>query len=187
MDAEWNWDRLRNHLLTKPPACVQGFNLTSAQPPACGAEHIGSSWQIACDCGGRQGAILGYSLKDYVHQYDGPIVFLSPLAFECSDCGKVTEILDTDLHGYHSEVAKLEGGVGSAKVRGEGPRSRFACPACGREQFMIEALFYYWACSSDIFWDDPPLPCQEFFNEFLLRGTCTNCGKVSPMTDFGKL
>ena len=93
--------------------------------------------------------------------------------------------MDTDVHGYHAEVGKLEGGVGSAKLRGSGTPTAYACPACSKTVFRMVVGFVYW--DFDIIEDEPALPAQEFFNVFLLYCTCSNCGRVAEPTEFGKL
>src|ERR671934_683040 len=143
-------ERIKDRLRNPPPACVRGFRLTPAELPEYWDDNCKSVWQLACTCGEEQGAILGYSLKDYNPDYAGPEVFISPLAFECVSCGKITEIIDTDRHGYHSQVAKLEGGVGSVQYRGQGPRARFACPACGVTRFSVTVGFVYWRGAFDL-------------------------------------
>jgi hypothetical protein len=130
---------------------------------------------------------LGYPLRHYNPQYHGQECFLSPLGFECIGCGKITEIIDTAIHGYHSEVAKLEGGTGSAKLRGKGARLAFACPKCTSNVLEVTVEFVYWDAAFDLFVDEPELPCQEFFNVFLSYGRCAACGKSFELTDFGKL
>lgn len=50
----------------------------------------------------------------------GPLALVTT-GFKYSTCGQVTEILDTEEHGYHAEVSKLECGTG-----GEYPRRRRA-------------------------------------------------------------
>ncbi len=116
--------------------------------------------------------------------YKGDLL-VSPFAFECSACSRVTELLDSDIHGYHAEVGKLEGGIRSAKLRGTGPRTTFACPGCEKTSFRMVVGFVYW--DFDILEDEPQLPAQEFFNLFLLYCTCVNCGRLSEPTEFGKL
>ena len=39
----------------------------------------------------------------------------------------------------------------------------------------------------DLALDEPELPAQDFFNEFVAYGTCEGCRQLAPMTDFGKL
>jgi hypothetical protein len=161
--------------------------LTPAELPVAWDDNCKSVWQLACGCGNDRGRVLGYALREYNSDYEGAECFLSPLGFECSDCGKVTEVIDTDAHGYHSEVAKIEGGIGSVKMRGEGPRQPFPCPACDRQVFVVIVGFVYWGVALDLFLDEPELPAQEFFNVFLSYGRCVACGEVSSLTDFGKL
>ncbi len=143
--------------------------------------------RLACTCGEQRGRVLGYPLRDYNPNYDGPECFISPLSFECTDCRKVTEIFDTDIHGYHSEVAKIEGGIGSVKGRGEGPRQPFSCSACGEQVFVVTVGFVYWPAAFDLLFNEPGWPILEFFNVFLCHGRCVACGEVSAVTDFGKL
>ena len=47
--------------------------------------------------------------------------------------------------------------------------------------------FIYWPGAFDLILDEPDLPIQEFFNEFLYYGRCVSCGEESAITDFGKL
>lgn len=179
-----NETMVRAHLRKSPPACIGGFRAAHGKLP----ETVGSAfrivWKIACGCGNDSGALLGYPLKDLVADETSD-VFVSPLAFECMSCNKVTELLDTDQHGYHAEVGKLEGIQESAKIRGAGPRQKFVCPKCRRSQFSFVLGFVYW--NFDLMIDDPELPGENFFNEFLLYVTCTACGHVSEPTEFGKL
>jgi hypothetical protein len=185
VDAEV--EQIAGRLRAAPPSCIRGFRLTQAELPVAWDDNCRSVWRLVCACGEDRGRILGYPLRDYDPEYDGPECFLSPLGFECSACGKVTEIMDTDLHGYHSEVAKIEGGVGSVKIRGEGARQQFPCTACRAQVFVVTAGFVYWSAAFDLFLDEPELPFQEFFNLFLSYGKCVACGEVSALTDFGKL
>jgi hypothetical protein len=39
----------------------------------------------------------------------------------------------------------------------------------------------------DLFLDEPHLPFEEYFNEFLSFCQCAACGHVSEPTQFGKL
>ena len=167
-----------------PPACVNSFHLTPSQSPEPLEYGVTTNWQLGCACGSDSGQLLGHRLDELNPTYKGDL-FVGPLAFECSACGRVTELLDTAIHGYHAEVGKLEGGVGSAKLRGAGPRTRYACPGCQKTSFRMLVGFVYW--DFDIIEDEPHLPAQEFFNEFLLYCTCVDCGHVSESTGFGKL
>jgi hypothetical protein len=128
--------------------------------------------------------ILGYPLKQYNPEYGGPD-FITPLSFKCSACATITQIIDTNIHGYHAEVAKIEGGTGSATLRGNGEPSQFACPMCGENIFFVTVGFVYW--DFDIMFDEPDSPGQEFFNVFLIYGQCKKCDKVSSAADLGKL
>jgi hypothetical protein len=182
MDEEQLVERLR----TSAPSCLQGFKATPSQLPEPFDENPYSVWRIACHCGGTNGRFLGYPLKDFNPEDDGPECFLSPLAFECASCNAVTELLDTDRHGYHAEVARRQGDEGgSAKLRGTGPRQSFTCPACGGKLFGIQVGFVFWypdelAEEFDDAW-------EELFSIFLCHCKCVGCGQTSQPTEFGKL
>jgi hypothetical protein len=188
--------RIVERMLSVPPSCVGGLRLTRAElPVSLGSVRsycvewefaAKSIWRLGCACGAGRGRVLGYPLREVNPDYDGS-VFVGPLGFECSACRKVTEILDTDVHGYHAEVGKLEGCIGSVKIRGDGPRRPFPCSACGEGLFVVTVGFIYWPAAIDLSFEEPDLPIQEFFNEFLCYGRCVSCGEVSAMTEFGKL
>lgn len=182
MDEEQLIARLR----TTPPSCLNGFEVAPAQFPKPFDNNPCSVWQLSCRCGCLRGKFLGYPLKNYNAGYVGAECFLSPLAFECAACTAITEILDTDRHGYHAEVSRREGdNIGSGKLRGEGPRHSFSCPGCGAPEFTLTLGFVFWypdelAEEFDDAWED-------LFSVFLCHCQCANCAQISQPTDFGKL
>jgi len=181
-------DPIRQHLSKTPPRCARGLLLTPARLPGSRVDSFKTVWRVACPCGQNEGAVLGYPLGrvDPVHN-EGVKFFVSPLALDCPACGSITEFLDTDLHGYHSEVARFEGPPGGCKARGEGPRERFPCPGCGNHRFKLIVAFVYWYAAFDLLQDEPHLAGADFFNEFLSYGVCATCEAISAITDFGKL
>lgn len=178
--------QLVERLRTVAPSCLKGFTVSATQLPEPFDENPCSVWQIACRCGNNKGRFLGYPLKNYNTEYDGPECFLSPLAFECSVCHSATEILDTDRHGYHAEVARRQGDeIGSAKLRGEGPRQSFTCPGCGGELFGVTVGFVFWY--PDELAEEFDGEWEELYSVFLCHCKCAGCGQSSQPTDFGKL
>ncbi len=174
-------ERITLQLQTTPPACLDGFGATPADPPFEWDDRIRSVWQLACACGSEQGQLLGYG----PHGTAGSLI--SPIGFGCSACGKVTEIIDTARHGYHADVAKREGSTGSAKYRGEGARTAWHCPQCSGQALRVTVAFIFWEAALDLAEDEPDWPLQGFFNVFLLFARCADCGLLSEPTDFGKL
>lgn len=185
MDGEI--EEIQHHLCSTPPECVQGFRLTATQLPVNWSDSFKTVWRLTCFCGVDTGSVLGYPLSRFNSDYHGPELFIGPLAFDCSGCGKVTEIIDTDLHGYHSELAKLEGGPGSCKIKGDGVRDRFRCLECREPRFSMIVAFVYWEAVYDLAMDEPSLAVENFFTVFVSCGICANCGKIAHVTDFGKL
>lgn len=171
-------------LQTTTPSCLRNFNATPSQLPVPFDDNPCSIWQVACPCGGTKARFFGYPLKDYNPEYDGPECFISPLALECDACKTVTELLDTDRHGYHAEVARRDGGIGSVKRRGKGPRRAFACSGCKKDHFEVIVGFVFWYPDELIEFDGE---WEELFNVFLCHCKCTGCGQTSQPTNFGKL
>jgi hypothetical protein len=163
MDDEKN--DIEAYVRRTPPSCVSSFRLTTGQLPKPHDDNVTTAWQLVCKCGCDTGWLGGHRLDKLNPSYKGPLL-VGPLAFLCSTCSQVTELLNTDIHGYHAEVDKLEGGAGSAKLRGTGPRTGYTCPGCQKNIFRMVVGFVYW--DFDIAEDEPELPAQEFFNEFLL-------------------
>jgi hypothetical protein len=182
-DMDARIQSIKKRLQTTPPRCLQRLELVPASLDAESPELFITAWKIGCPCGMTAGSILAYVGMDTNELR----ISVTPLAYVCS-VGHVTELLDTDRHGYHAEVARLEGDeLGSAKTKGEGPRTYFPCPHCGAKQFKLTVAFCYWQAAFDLFLDEPELPIEDFFNEFELRGTCERCGTSILMTDLGKL
>jgi hypothetical protein len=70
---------------------------------------------------------------------DAVVTFtVSPFTLECAARRRLTELLDTDVHGYDAEV-----GHGSATVRAEGERVVFECPTRGRQPLEAFVRFEY--------------------------------------------
>lgn len=177
---------LLERLRTTAPTCLSKCCLGQGKLSEPFDSNPCSVWEIGCHCGGKTGRLLGYSLQDYNSDYTGRTCFLSPLAFECNECNKVTEILDTDLHGYHAEVARLAGDdIGSGQLRGEGPRKAFACGKCTSTQFKVTVAFVFWYL--DELAEEFDASWEEMFNVFLCECTCVRCGQMSTPTAFGKL
>ncbi len=96
-------------LETKQPTCLRGFSCNSTTLPEPWDDNPKSVWHVRCKCGGTTGRLRGFSLKDFNDEYDGPLAMISPLAIQCAVCKEETELLDTDIHGYHADLDLREG------------------------------------------------------------------------------
>jgi predicted RNA-binding Zn-ribbon protein involved in translation (DUF1610 family) len=108
----------------------------------------------------------------------------------------MTQFFDTQRHGYHAEVGRIEGSIGSVKIRGEGRRKRYRCPKCGATEFGISLGFIYWDFElvedrdellEDGWKEKNVARFEDFFNEFVSCARCARCRKVSEFTRFDKL
>ncbi len=174
-------EKMIRHVQTTPPSCLSGFQVF---PSHADPWNDWAAWALTCSCGGNRGKLLGHSLKDCNPDDDGPPVFVSPLGFQCSTCGKTTEIIDTKHHGYDSEISKAAGTSHDSNYRGTGDRQAVPCPECGGNQFSITAFFAH--PHFDLIEDEPELEprVQEFFDSFDCHGTCASCGKESSLANF---
>lgn len=178
MDA-WVKKMVR-HVKETPPSCLCGFSVS----PAHAKRWNGwAGWSLACSCGADRGKLLGHPLKDCNPRYDGPPVFVSPLAFFCSSCGKTTEIIDTKQHGYNSEISK-PGKSYDSNYRGTGKLQAVPCPECGEPEFSITALCAY--PDFDLIEAEPELEprAQEYIDSFDCLGRCAACGKELSLANF---
>lgn len=167
------------HLRNTPPRCLAGFTVAPATLPGVAFDGHGSNlikiYKLACPCGHDHFRALGHHLKND----RGDDVFVSPLALECAACGKVTELIDTDQHGYDAEL-----GHGTATLRGQGPRTPYACDQCGVRPMTAHARFEHSGEElADSFLEDFP-NSQDYFSWFTLIGTCDTCHRTLNVADF---
>jgi hypothetical protein len=162
-DAEYFWNN--------PPRCVAGFTLKALrQEPV-------STFQLICGCGGETGEVLGYRLSAYRSDWTGPEL-VSPLSFRCHQCQKVTEIIDTDIHGYDGEIGS------PVNIQGKGKRVAFQCPSCMSDEMSVTVHFQCDGGELDLKRDEPTIAVQDFFGWFQARGLCSKCQSAFSIADF---
>lgn len=172
------YERMVRQVLEKPPSCLDGFQ-AECVPLKDDIWNDRVEWKIICPCGGDNGKILGYPLAELKSDYDGPVLFVSPLAYECSSCDRTIEIIDTNRHGYDGEY-----GYGSATIRGQGDRKSFACRSCNAMTFRVETCFQH--SHFDHVQDEPELKpvAQNYFDWFACTGICISCGEEQGFGDY---
>lgn len=173
----------KERIAKSAPACLKPVRKASVKPVIEKGDPFTVAWRVGCACGATSGAVLGYRLSDFNKDYDGPMLFVSPLGFDCAACKKVTDFLDTAVHGYNSEMDKIEGGGGSAAYRGEGTRTRYGCPKCGKDRVEVTMQFGYWDGAIEVLEEDPDLPGADFFNMAVCLAKCVACGTVTPASE----
>jgi hypothetical protein len=179
-----------------PPRCIAGFiakpvtlaaftldghaPASSVDVPGVvieGPELLNTVFLLACACGGEQHYVLGYHWRN--PDFHNELVFLSPLTLRCASCGKVTELIDTDRHGYDAEIGAIV-----ATARAEGKRGEYRCDRCGVEPFQVCARFEY---SDDLFDRDFKEfrgREQDLFSWFSAVGKCRGCSRLLSIADF---
>lgn len=152
-----------------PPDCISGFRtkIVKAAPD--------TTFRLTCRCGCKHGAVLGHPLSKFNLKYKGEEV-VGPLGFQCSRCRKITEVIDTEIHGYDGEMGD------SCTIRGTGRRQKFACPKCGENEFELSVRFS--SSSADLVEDDPDIKVENFFDSFWANGKCAGCDSEASVATF---
>jgi hypothetical protein len=130
-------------------------------------------FRLAALSGNAVGRLYGHDLRGVNPEYEGAVLFVSPLSIQWSDGDHPQQLLDTDTHGYHGELGS------SAKIRGTGEPATFACVSCGATEFAFEAEFHYWDETIDQWVEDPGWAAQDYFSVFTLHVRCGQCGATS--------
>jgi hypothetical protein len=185
----------RTHL----PRCIAGFTAKPAELPDVqfdghpslselqakfpgvpiqAPEHINTLFLLSCMCG---------SDKHYVfaHPWTNPeqpdqFLFLSPLVLQCVGCKKLSELIDTAVHGYDAEL-----GNGSATMRGEGKREEVECGGCDLHKVL--QVFVRFEYPDDLLTEDVKEyegRQQDLFTWFSLVAQCAKCGSLLPVADY---
>lgn len=188
-----------SYFRSHPPRCIAGFAVQPTELPGVefdghlsrsqlpidvpsgvtieAPQHINPVFALSCQCGGTRHFVHGYR---WINQdFHNACVFLSPLVLECAACGKTTDLLDTDVHGYDAEL-----GHGSATVRAEGDPVVFECPKCGRQPLESFVRFEYADYLFDGHFTDFAGREQELFSWFSLVGKCPQCSQLLAVADF---
>jgi len=182
-----------------PPHCLAGFMALPAELPGVsfdghvsasqfdnkgesgptieGPENIDVIFALSCHCGGKSHFVHGFRWTNP----DSPRmpVFLSPLALECADCGKKTDVFDSDIHGFEAAL-----GYGTATIRAAGTRAVFECSRCGRQPLRVYVNLEY---SDDLFDEDHPEFAgrqPQLFSWICLVGFCRRCASLLAISDF---
>ncbi|MCB9849630.1 MAG: hypothetical protein H6817_02880 [Phycisphaerales bacterium] len=166
------------YLRTHVPRCIAGFAAEHvAYPPV--DTHDGSTvFRVRCTCGQDRLFIEGFDWRN--PDYGNESVFVGPISLRCSACGAVKVAINTDIHGYDSEL-----GHGSCTVSGEGEQKQFACPTCGPGPLAVLARFDY---PTDIFVEPDFVEYagrfQDLFDWYWLYAECGWCNQVLDVTNF---
>lgn len=188
-----------SYLRSHPPRCLAGFISRPTELPGVGfdghvsmsqvdfdappgvtihaPEHLNPVFALSCQCGNSRHYVHAYRWVN--PDYNNAVVLLSPLVLECAACEKMTELLDTDLHGYDGELEH-----GSSTARGEGEQVVFECPNCGRQPLDAFVRLEY---PDDLFDGDFPEFAgreQDLFTWFSLMGKCPQCSHLLAVADF---
>ena len=165
---------------SNPPRCLANFAVTPCELPGVEfdghGEPLNTIFRVACYCGSAKHFIVGYNWQN--PDFGNQSVFLSPILLRCESCARLTELIDTDIHGHDGEQG------GSCTVRSEGRQQDFGCFNCGPRSFEVFTRFEY---PSDLLDGDCELYRgreSDFFTWFSLRGICSECKTFQDITDY---
>lgn len=158
------------------PACLSSFLFTVANTnesdDAESSVVIRLTFHLKCSCGNKYGHVLGHQ----EFSPSGDSLFVGPLAFECSACGKVTEIFDESIHGYDA----AQGEIKELRREREG-RIRFKVPS--GKPLAIAATFQY-TNGLDIRVPGSDEHPEDYFDWFSLEGRPQGASNAIHIADF---
>jgi hypothetical protein len=174
-------EKTKAYLISNIPRCLKSFRVSLSKMVE---SHDGAFWNtsyaIGCVCGSSIYQVLGYPIEDYNPKCKGNRMFISPLSTVCVSCGQQTELLNTDIHGYHGEIDA------SAKYTGSGPQAKHHCANCNCTDFdNLTVILAYDYNSLDKL--DEGLKAEDYFRDFTLNGTCTQCKRSGLITSLDSL
>lgn len=189
----------REYYQTHLPRCTAGFSAQLAELPDVqfdghsslsdlqvmspgtnieAPQHINTVFRLSCKCG---------SEKHYVfaHPWTNPerpeeFLFLSPIALQCVACNRLTELMDTDVHGHDAEL-----GNGSATIRGQGKREEVECGGCDLHKVL--QVFVRFEYPDGLFADeikDVEVRQEDLFTWFSLVAKCAKCESLLPVASY---
>ena len=175
-------DKRASYLQERTPRCLSGFNVTAAGDPkvqwAISEKSLKTGFDLKCSCGGDIFQVMGYYVNSPSSNGENK-AFVGSIDLKCESCGKVTELIDPESHGYNPETDNE-----TTALTGSGKKQPYPCDKCSSEKMTVTAWFAY---PSDIL--DRGVPGfrnreQDLFTRFALIGHCTICGKDQIVTEF---
>lgn len=167
----------------RPPRCLTGFRVSPTKIPGYpwwgghGA-LMNTVFALNCTCGHGHFHVLGHYMKSPSPRRVRT-VFVGPIALKCDSCDKITELIDTNSHGYDAEL-----GHGSVTLTGQGERVPFSCAKCGVKAMEIIVRFDYTPDVLEEDFSDFRGREQDLFTWFTLLGRCEGCDKLLIVTEF---
>ena len=163
---------------THPPRNIAGFTTMSVTFPDIQfdghGEELNPAFWIKCKCGSDQHRIHGFKFI-----VEGGYIFLSPLEVECPKCSLSSGLLDTDSHGYDSEL-----GHGSATRRAEGEATQFSCATCSGVNFNTFLRYEYPQDLFDGSFDATGKAKEDLYTWVTCVGRCSGCQAIWIVADF---
>ncbi len=163
------------HAYKFPPRCIADLRPIRAVdlPPVADDCAFIAYFSISCPCGEKFVQLLGYNTKSESDLAED--IFVSPLATQCPSCHQISELLDTQKHGFDGEQGD------SCTITGEGQREKYATSCCGQTTLELMPAFYYQNDERAETGEQRP---QDFFDCFALYGRCCSCGSWQNITDY---
>ena len=166
-----------------PARCLSGFRVNlDPTLAAAGWDALDvARFYLACQCGHASLHILGHNAIS--ESYPDTPIFIAPIAFECQECQRRTQLFDPRRDGYDAEIE--EGGASSSGMIGTGTPEPFVCPSCGHRDFLPRVSLSYQFDDEEMDEsDDLASRLQDFFDWFALSAECSKCGVSSDVSDY---
>jgi hypothetical protein len=188
-----------SYFRSHPPRCIAGFIDRPAQLPGVESDGaitmtllnpgvpmglttlddpalICSVFALSCRCGGNRHYIHCY--RSVNPDFDNATEIGSPIVLECAACGTMTELLDSEVHGFNREVHGQP-----ITLRSQGDPIVFECPTCGRQPLEAFPRFEYQDDLFDSYFAEFGGREQDLFGWFNLVARCPQCSQVLLVAD----
>jgi hypothetical protein len=183
-----------SYFRSHPPRCIAGFIARPVESPGVepdgrismtvlnpgvpmglttldDPELISSVFALSCRCGGDRHYIHCY--RSVNANFDNATEIGSPFVLECATCRTMTELLDSEVHGFNREVHGKP-----MTLRAQGGAIVFECPTCGRKPLEAFARFEYQDDLFDGYFAEFCGREQGLFGWFNLVARCPQCSQV---------
>ena len=140
-------------------------------------EELNTVFATACRCGNPYHRVHGYKWRN--PDFDDAEVVLSPIELTCTVCGLCNALIDTDIHGYDSEL-----GNESTNVRAQGVRAELNCEKCDASALEIFVRFEYPPDLFDGDFDDFSGGKEDLFTWVTVAARCSGCAALSTLVEF---
>lgn len=181
----WDRDTVQQRLRTIAPKCLHATCSEPEQDIRSEDGMVITAWRITVGANSSTScSVVGN--PTLINSEPPSLLLFGNLGIKGN--GVLVELFDPIRHGYHNEIARLEGEAEDTMQHElADDRKEYTCPICSSAGFLVTAFFYYQEGAIEVFLEESNLPISDMFNAFYLSGVCVNCHTESRIAEFDGL